>query len=162
MFLCDRVLSSNKTSAMVVMARNCIKHTHTPSGCSRTIYLIMSSPQAAVESLLWHLEHLLSLLYWAGCLQNCFSQIFLLLTPSWCSAGFLPFLIYVITETLPMSLMGSALASGGSVFHLADTGSIRHGDIVWCLLTQADPATPATTNFLIRKVLWFWLVWFGV
>lgn len=42
--------------------------------------LPQSSPQAAGESLLWHLGHLLSLLWhWPWCLQNYFSQIFTIL-----------------------------------------------------------------------------------
>jgi len=40
---------------------------------------------------------------------------------------FLPFLNYVITEVLPLSLMGLVLGSGRSVLEPASTGSIRHG-----------------------------------
>jgi len=41
---------------------------------------------------------------------------------------FLPLLTYVITEALPPSLMGLALASSGSVLEPAGTGFIRHGE----------------------------------
>ena len=37
---------------------------------------------------------------------------------------FLPFLKYVVTEALPMGLIGPALASGGSVLEPAETGSV--------------------------------------
>jgi len=40
---------------------------------------------------------------------------------------FLPFLKCVITEVLPPSLIGLALASGGSILEPAGTGFIRHG-----------------------------------
>jgi len=50
-------------------------------------------------------------------------------TPLFCFnchyAGFLP-LLNVIPEALPPSLMGSALASGGSILEPAGVGSIRH------------------------------------
>jgi len=41
----------------------------------------------------------------------------------------IPHLKYVLTEALPLSLMGSALASGGSVLELAGIGSVGHGDM---------------------------------
>jgi len=40
---------------------------------------------------------------------------------------FFPFLKYVITEALPPSLIGLALASSGSILEPAGTGFIRHG-----------------------------------
>ncbi|KAK4819566.1 hypothetical protein QYF61_007077 [Mycteria americana] len=39
---------------------------------------------------------------------------------------FLPLLKYVITEALPLSLIGSALAGSRSILELAGTGSVRH------------------------------------
>jgi len=67
-------------------------------------------------NLLQHLEHLLPLLlhcpWW---LQSCFSRIFSLLFPAAAAQGFFPLPKYVIPEALPWLLMGSALASGGSV-----------------------------------------------
>ena len=42
-------------------------------------------------------------------------------------SGFFPLLEYVITEVLPPSLMGSALARGGSILEPAGIGSIGHG-----------------------------------
>jgi len=50
---------------------------------------------------------------------------------------FLPFLEYVITETLPPSLIGLALASSRSVLEPAATGFIRHGGSFSQLLTEA-------------------------
>jgi len=55
---------------------------------------------------------------------------------------FLPLLKYVITEELSPSLMGLALASGGSVLEPPGTGFIRHGEIFWQLLTEAIPVAP--------------------
>jgi len=49
-----------------------------------------------------------------------------LLFPLQVRRSFFPLLQYVITEVLPSSLMGSALASSWSVLELAGTGSIRH------------------------------------
>jgi len=50
---------------------------------------------------------------------------------------FSPLLQYVDTEALPLSLMGSTLASGGSVLELAGIGSvIRGGSFSW-ILTEA-------------------------
>ncbi|KAK4810648.1 hypothetical protein QYF61_007385 [Mycteria americana] len=63
---------------------------------------------------------------------------------------FLPLLKYVITEALPPSLMGSALASSGSVLEPAGIG---HGGNFWHLLTEATPVAPPATKTLQRPVL---------
>jgi len=56
---------------------------------------------------------------------------------------FFSLLKYVVTELLPPSLMGSALASSRSIFlELAGTGFIRHGENFWQLLTEATPIVP--------------------
>jgi len=55
---------------------------------------------------------------------------------------FLPLLKYVIPEVLPPSLIGLALASGGSVLEPAGTGCIRHGGSFSQLLTEATPMAP--------------------
>lgn len=39
-----------------------------------------------------------------------------------------------------MSLMGSVLASDGSVLKSAGTGSVQHGHSSWWLLTEGTPA----------------------
>lgn len=55
-------------------------------------------------------EHLPPLLYCSGCLQNCSSHMLSLLSADgllMCWAGFFPFFV---TESLPTTLMGSALA----------------------------------------------------
>jgi len=49
---------------------------------------------------------------------------------------------YVVTEVLPPSLIGLALASGGSVLELAGTGFTRHGGRFWQLLTEATRIAP--------------------
>jgi len=62
-----------------------------------------------------------------------------------CCAGCFPLLNYVITEVLPPSLTGSALASGSSVMEPAGTGSIRHRGSFQQLLTEATAcSTPAS------------------
>jgi len=53
-----------------------------------------------------------------------------------------PLLHCVIPEVLPPSLMGSALASGGSVLELSGTGSVGHRGSFWQLLTEATPVAP--------------------
>jgi len=59
------------------------------------------------------------------------------------TAGFfLPLLKSVITEALPPSLIGLALASGGSVLEPAGTGFTRHGGSFLQLLTEVTPIAP--------------------
>jgi len=60
--------------------------------------------------------------------------------------GFFPLLKYVITEALPLSLIGLALASGGSILEPAGTGFIRHGGSFLQLLTEATSITPCYQN----------------
>jgi len=55
---------------------------------------------------------------------------------------FYPFLNSVITEALPPSLIGLALASSGSVSEPASTGFIKHGGSFQQLLTEATPIVP--------------------
>jgi len=64
---------------------------------------------------------------------------------------FFPLLKYLISEVLPLSLIGSASVSSGSILELADIGSIRHGGSFWQLLTEATPVAlplpkPCHTN----------------
>jgi len=82
------------------------------------------------------------LLHRPWCLQSCFFHIISLLSPHCCftTGFFLPLLKYVITELLPLSLIG--LASGRSVLQPAGTGFIRHGGSFWQLLTEATPIGP--------------------
>jgi len=106
-----------------------------------------SSSQVAREgSLLRHFRHLLPP---PSSLTLVSAELFLShhLTPlsnSCLTAQFfsLPLLTYVIPEVLPPSLMGSALASGRSVFEPAGTGFIRHRGSFWQLLTEATPIGP--------------------
>jgi len=57
-------------------------------------------------------------------LTSSHSSLFTAISPP--SFFFLPFLKYVIPEVLPPSLMGLAVASGGSVLEPAGAGCIRH------------------------------------
>ncbi|KAM9591171.1 uncharacterized protein ACIBXB_006070 [Morphnus guianensis] len=59
-----------------------------------------------------------------------------------CALQLFPLLKYVIPEALPLSLIGSALAGGGSVLELAGIGSIGHRGSFQQLLTEATPVTP--------------------
>ncbi|KAM9590844.1 uncharacterized protein ACIBXB_005893 [Morphnus guianensis] len=52
------------------------------------------------------------------------------------------FLKNVITEALPLSLIGLALASSGSVLEPAGIGSVGHSGSFQQLLTEATPVTP--------------------
>ena len=64
---------------------------------------------------------------------------------------FLPFLKYFITELLPPSLIGLALASGGSILEPADTGFYQ---TCWQLLAashRSHPSSPPATKTLPRK-----------
>ena len=53
--------------------------------------------------------------------------MFSLLSPAAVVEVFSPLLKSVIPAVLPLSLMGSALASGGSVLEPAGIGSVGHG-----------------------------------
>ncbi|KAM9616085.1 uncharacterized protein ACIBXB_020459 [Morphnus guianensis] len=55
---------------------------------------------------------------------------------------FFPLLRSVIPEVLPLSLMGSALSSSGSVLEPAGIGSVGHGGSFWHLLTESTPVAP--------------------
>jgi len=57
----------------------------------------------------------------------------------------------VIPEALPPLLMGSALASGGSVLEPAGIGSILHGGNFWQLLTEATPVAPCYQNLAVLQ-----------
>jgi len=62
-----------------------------------------------------------------------------------------PLLKYVLTEALPLSLIGLTLASGGSILETAGAGSIRYGGSFSQLLTEATPIAPAITKTLPPK-----------
>ncbi|KAM9591174.1 uncharacterized protein ACIBXB_006073 [Morphnus guianensis] len=62
--------------------------------------------------------------------------------PAAVAQHFFPLLKNVITEALPLLLIGSALASGGSVLELADIGFVRHRGSFQQLLIEATPVTP--------------------
>ncbi|KAM9590855.1 uncharacterized protein ACIBXB_005903 [Morphnus guianensis] len=64
----------------------------------------------------------------SGC-HFCLSQLFFLLKN-------------VITEVLPLSLIGSALAGGGSILEPAGIGALEHRGSFQQLLTEATPVTP--------------------
>jgi len=53
-------------------------------------------------------------------------------------------------KVLPLSLMGLALASSGSVLELAGTGSVRHGGSFWQLLTEATFIAPRYQNLAMQ------------
>ncbi|KAM9590846.1 uncharacterized protein ACIBXB_005895 [Morphnus guianensis] len=57
----------------------------------------------------------------------------------------------VITEALPLSLIGSALAGGGSFLEPAGMGSLEHRGSFQQLLTEATPVTPPATKTLPHK-----------
>jgi len=57
----------------------------------------------------------------------------------------------VITEVLPPSLMGSALASSQSILEMAGIGFFRHRGSFWQLPTRATPVVPAATKTLPFK-----------
>ena len=96
------------------------------------------------DSLLQCLEHLLlspaSLtLVFAGYLSHGLTPLSNCHLPA---VFFLPLLKYVITEALPPSLIGLALASSGFVLEPSGTGSIGHGGSFSQLLTEAAPMAP--------------------
>jgi len=90
-----------------------------PVGCRGTACLNTVVSRRCRGTLLRHLEHLL-LLRWPLCPQSSFTY----------SYSFLPAAVarrffhvkHVITEVLPTSLMGLALANGSSILELAGTG----------------------------------------
>lgn len=94
--------------------------------------LLCLQGKSAGKSQLWHVEHLLPLILHCPCLQSCFSRK---------AAALSPFIGHVIPEVVPQSLMGSALASDGSVLEPASVGSVRHRESFKHLLTEATPVT---------------------
>ncbi|KAM9590835.1 uncharacterized protein ACIBXB_005885 [Morphnus guianensis] len=64
-----------------------------------------------------------------------------------CHSNFFPPLEYVITEVLPLSLIGLALASSGSVLEPAGIGSVGHRGSFSQLLTEATPVTPPPPRY---------------
>ena len=130
-----------------------------PLGCSMGCRGQPASPwstsPAAGESVLRRLEHPLPLLlHWLWCLQSCFSPIVSLLSPATIAVrqGFFALLKYIIPEELPLSLMGLALASGGSVLEPVGVGSIGHRGNLRQLLTEATPVAHPTTKTLPCKL----------
>ncbi|KAM9590480.1 uncharacterized protein ACIBXB_005736 [Morphnus guianensis] len=67
------------------------------------------------------------------------------------SRNFFSFLKNVITEALPLSLIGLALAGGGSVLEPAGMSSLEHRGSFQQLLTEATPVTPPATKTLPHK-----------
>lgn len=114
---------------------------------------LQSSPQAAKESLLWCLEHLLSLFlrpHW--CLQSFFFLHTLI--PSFClllSSSFFLFLNILSQRHYHLALMDSALASDGSVLQLADVGSVKHERNIQQLLTKVTTVASTATKTLPYK-----------
>ncbi|KAM9591150.1 uncharacterized protein ACIBXB_006064 isoform 2-T2 [Morphnus guianensis] len=101
-------------------------------GCRGISALVPGAPPPPPSSLTLvsaglFLLHVLTPL--SGC-RFCLSQLFFFL------------LEYVITEALPLSLIGSALASGRSVSEPAGIGSVGHRGSFQQLLTEATPVTP--------------------
>ena len=75
----------------------------------------------------------------------------------------LPLLKNVFTELLPLSLSGSALASGRSILELAGIDFIRHGAQFCCLLVEAAaaaPLLPGSCNVNCSCYLWFHILLF--
>lgn len=77
-----------------------------------------SSPWAAGQYLLQHLEHFIPLLPPPWCLQGCFPHFLIPLSQLMLKQHFLPFLKYVTIETLSTSLMDWALTGGRPVLLL--------------------------------------------
>jgi len=107
-------------------------------GCRGTSALAPGEPPLAPSSLTLvsaelFLSHILTPLFW------------LLLHSS-----FFPLFQYIIPEALPPSLMGSALASSGSVLDPAGIGSIRHRGSFQQLLTAATPTAPSYQNLAVQ------------
>lgn len=113
------------------------------TGCRVTATSPWPSPQAARESLLWHLKHILLLLLpLPCCLQSSVSYIFSLLSPAAVAQQFF-LLKSVIVEVLLPLWMGSASARSKSVLESAANVSIRHGGSFWhCLISASHTWSP--------------------
>lgn len=74
-----------------------------------------------------------------------------------CHCAVLPLpLNVVISEVLPLSLVGSALASSGSVLEPVGIGSVGHGRSFQHVLIAATPSASLLTN-LARKPQYTWI-----
>jgi len=103
-----------------------------------------SAPWAAGEPLLRCLEHLLPSFctYLGVCRVVSLTYSRSSHLSALAQQVFFPILKYVITEALPLSLMGSALASSRSILEPARTGSVGHGGSFSQFLTEATPVAP--------------------
>jgi len=101
---------------------------------------LWSSPAAAGESLLRHLEHLLALLLltWVSAVLF-LSHILTLFQLLLCSIFLFILKCYHIQALAPL-LMGSVLSSGRSVLELAGTSFVPHRGSFLHLLTEGTPA----------------------
>lgn len=118
-----------------------------------------------LENLLWHVgEHLL--LLWPWCLQECFSDIFKLLSHSCCvgvefCGGFDWFLFFynfinmLSQRQPPLSLIISALTSSKSVLELVGIGFVQQRGSPSSLLIEATTASP----LLPKGQVFLYFVW---
>jgi len=101
-----------------------------------------------ISALLWHLEHLLPSFFSDLGVCSAVSLTFFLLSPSCCCRAFFYLFLNTYMEMPPASLMGSALASGGSILERAGIDSVRHG----CPLTEDILAAPTCTCYQSLEV----------
>ena len=112
-----------------------------------------SSPGAAGESLLWHLEHLLPLLLcWPWCLQSCFSHIFSLLSPAANRPDFFfPFLNMLSQRHYLHCWWAQPWPAAGRSRSWLALGLSDMGGIFWQLVTEATPVAPPYQNLATQS-----------
>lgn len=102
-----------------------------------------SQPPAVWASVLWCLEHLLSLFHWpAGLFHNVLTSSLLLLL---CNT-FLPLPKYVFPEVPPAWVMGSAVSCGG-LLHSQLEPAVPDMGHPWPLLTETTPPAANTCMY---------------
>ena len=93
----------------------------------------------------------------------CRIVLYILTHLSWCKLllyRVFCLLMYVITEALPVLLMGSDLTSDSSVSEPSDTGSVRHRGSLCQLLTEATPvALPLSKPYHANSIHTENLIW---
>lgn len=120
---------------------------------------------AAGQPQLWHQPHFLFLFPWPWGLQGYCLHVFSLLSlAAILQKFFLPLIKYLIPEVLPLSLVGLALPSSGSISELAVIGSVEqrgrflassHSSHPWsCPTTKTLPCKPDTPRVPTGSLAW--------
>lgn len=124
-----------------------------PMSCSVEICLTMAISKDYSSVLALLSGHPLQFLFPGLCACRAVSFIFPHSSPlASVAQQVLPFLKYVIKEVPQMSMMSSALSSGGSILESPESVSVWYENNYWCHLTNAITAAPWILLLNIGKI----------